>query len=265
MLRGTLRKGAFGQQCAFNGQLRQWRMLAIYSSVSPSLTSLPVVVSVLPAGQVYRFRSLSNVKSSRLKIPSSRTDLSIRNVWRNLLLVDDPVERRSRSVSAIGRQPLGLQSQPLLGPIDHRLGGVDLCLANGARGLYVDNHSELHIDEIVIGVGKKRRPAHRSRPLGGRIRRRDELGRNLARRTKGRVIKGCKIFLHRAACVFSGTLLAPFCSRNRTLLIGVRRDQAGIDSKPFAADEPCPDAGLHHIFEDTPENVTVTKPLIARA
>src|SRR5258708_18448519 len=76
MLRGTLRKGAFGQQCAFNEQLRQWRMLAIYRSVSPSLTSLPVVVSVLPAGQVYRFRSLSNVKSSRLKIPSSRTDLS---------------------------------------------------------------------------------------------------------------------------------------------------------------------------------------------
>src|SRR6516225_8563826 len=52
MLRGTLRKGAFGQQCAFNGQLRQWRMLAIYSSVSPSLTSLPVVVSVLPAGRL---------------------------------------------------------------------------------------------------------------------------------------------------------------------------------------------------------------------
>src|SRR5262249_22119123 len=63
-VRGTLRKGAFGQQCAFNGQLRQWRMLAIYRSVSPSLTSLPVVVSVLPAGQMYTFRSLSNVKSS---------------------------------------------------------------------------------------------------------------------------------------------------------------------------------------------------------
>ena len=26
---GTLRKGAFGQHCAFNGRLRQWRMLAI--------------------------------------------------------------------------------------------------------------------------------------------------------------------------------------------------------------------------------------------
>src|SRR5262249_3193754 len=35
-----------------------------------------------------------------------------RDVRRNLLLIDDPVERRSRSVGAIGRQALGLQSQP---------------------------------------------------------------------------------------------------------------------------------------------------------
>src|SRR5262249_41873158 len=46
-------------------------------SVSPSLTNLPVVVRVLPAGQMYRLRSLSNLKSSRLKIRSSRFDLSI--------------------------------------------------------------------------------------------------------------------------------------------------------------------------------------------
>jgi hypothetical protein len=43
-----------------------------------------------------------------------------------LLRDDNPAERRSRSVGAIGRQPLGLQSQPLLGPIDRRLGGANL-------------------------------------------------------------------------------------------------------------------------------------------
>src|ERR671934_2262364 len=77
MLRGTLRNGAFGQHCAFNGQVRQSRMLAIYKSVSPSLTSLPVVVRVLPAGQMYTLRSLSNAKSSRLNVPSSRLDFSM--------------------------------------------------------------------------------------------------------------------------------------------------------------------------------------------
>jgi hypothetical protein len=46
MLRGTLRKGAFGQHCAFNGQLRQIK------KVFPSLTNLPVVVRVFPAGQM---------------------------------------------------------------------------------------------------------------------------------------------------------------------------------------------------------------------
>jgi hypothetical protein len=187
-----------------------------------------------------------------------------RDVRRNLLLVDDPIERRSRSVGRIGSQPRGLQSQPLLGPVDHRLGGADLRLANGARRLDVDNHSKLHIDEIVIGVGEKRRSAHRPRPLGGRIRRRNELRRDLARRTKGRVIEGRQILLHRAACVFGSTLLVPLRSRNRTLLVGIRRDQAGIDREPFAADQPCRDAGLNHVLEDAAENVTVAEPLIAR-
>src|SRR6266436_4110966 len=70
MLRGTLRKGAFGQQCAFNEQLRQWRMLALYRSVSPSLTSLPVVVRVLPAGQVYRLR-LTKAAEARWRQPKA--------------------------------------------------------------------------------------------------------------------------------------------------------------------------------------------------
>src|SRR5262245_27549580 len=77
MLCWILRKGVFGQHCALDRQLRQSRVLARKRSVSPSLTSLPVVVGVLPAGQVYTFPFWSNVKSSRLKVPSSRFDLSI--------------------------------------------------------------------------------------------------------------------------------------------------------------------------------------------
>jgi len=34
------------------------------------------------------------------------------------------------------------------------------------------------------------------------------------------------------------TLLIPLGSRDRTLLVGVRHEQAGIDRKPFAADQP---------------------------
>ena len=101
--------------------------------------------------------------------------------------------------------------------------------------------------------------------MGGRIRRRDELRRDLARPTKGGVIEGCKILLHSAACVFGGTLLGPLGSRDRTLLVGVRHDQAGIGRKPFAADQPCRNARFHDMLEDTAENITVTEPLIAGA
>src|SRR6266542_967061 len=103
--------------------------------------------------------------------------------------------------------------------MDHRLGGADLGLANGARGLNVDNHSALHIDEIVVGISEKGRSAHRTGPLGGRIRRRDELRPDFARRTKRGVIEGCEILPYRAACDFSGTVLVPLRSRDRALLI----------------------------------------------
>src|SRR5262249_4853284 len=76
----SLRKGALGQHCALSKQLRQSRVLAKYRSVSPSLTGLPVVLRILPAGQTYTLRSLSNVKSFRLNVPSSRFDLSITGI-----------------------------------------------------------------------------------------------------------------------------------------------------------------------------------------
>src|SRR6266566_1161394 len=104
MLRGTLRKGAFGQHCAFKGQLRQWRMLAIYRSVSPSLTSRPVVA----------FRPVD-----------------YRDVRRNLLVVDEPVEVCSRAVGRIGCEPFGLDVEAPLGALDHRLRRPDLSLADG--------------------------------------------------------------------------------------------------------------------------------------
>src|SRR5262249_12634806 len=53
--------------------------------------------------------------------------------------------------------------------------------------------------------------------------------------------------------------------RDRTLLVGVRHDQAGIDCKPFAADQLCRNARFYNTLEETAANVTVTKRLIACA
>ena len=38
---------------------------------------------------------------------------------------------------------------------------------HGTRGFRIDDHPELHIDEVIVGVGKECRPSHRSRPLRG--------------------------------------------------------------------------------------------------
>ena len=46
--------------------------------------------------RVYTLRSLSNLKSSRLKVPFSRFDLSmIGDVRRDILVFDEPVEVRA--------------------------------------------------------------------------------------------------------------------------------------------------------------------------
>ena len=83
------------------------------------------------------------------------------NVRRDVLVVDEPVEVRCRPVGCIGRQPFGLQGEAFLSPLDHRLGRAHLRLADGARGFDIHDDAELHVDQIIVGVGEERRPAHR--------------------------------------------------------------------------------------------------------
>src|SRR5262245_18595055 len=52
---------------------------------------------------------------------------------------------------------------------------------------------------------------------------------------------------------------------DRTLLVGVRDNQTGIDRKAFAADEARRDASLHHALEHAPKDITLAEPLVARA
>jgi hypothetical protein len=52
---------------------------------------------------------------------------------------------------------------------------------------------------------------------------------------------------------------------DRTLLVGVRRNQADLDRKPFAADKACRNTRFDDMLEEPAENVTVAEPLVARA
>ena len=52
-------------------------------------------------------------------------------------------------------------------------------------------------------------------------------------------------------------------ARNRALLVGVSRNQACVDRKPFATDQPSRNTCLYNTLEDLAEDVAVTEALIA--
>src|SRR4029453_9271070 len=122
-----------------------------------------------------------------------------RDMWRDTLLLDQPVQHRSRPVSGIPDKSPWLETEALFGPFDHGFCCADLGLANGAGGLDINDDAELHVDEIVVGVREECRPLVSAGPLRRGIGRRDELGDNLTGRTPCRIVKGRQILLRRAA------------------------------------------------------------------
>src|SRR6185312_6186260 len=154
--------------------------------------------------------------------PAQRTILTPRhvfnwNVWRDLLLVDDPIERFGRTISRVGGKVVRLEIEALFGPLDHRLCGADLSLTHGSRRFDINDDAELDINEIIIGISKECWPAHRTGPLRGPIARRDELRCHIARRTKCGIIKGRQILSRGAARGLGDAFDAGY----RSLLFGV--------------------------------------------
>ena len=82
---------------------------------------------------------------------------------------------------------------------------------------------------------------------------------------KGCVVEGCQILLHGAARRLGIIRHLPLWARYGTLLVGIRRDQAGIDGKAFTADQPSRNAIFNHPLEDLAEQVAVAEPFIAGA
>ena len=114
------------------------------------------------------------------------------------VLLDQPVQHRSHPVSGISDKPLRLETKALFGPFNHGLCCAYLGLANGARSLDINDDTELHVDEIVVGVREECRPLVGDGPLRRWIGRRDELRDNVAGRAPRRIVEGCQILLHRA-------------------------------------------------------------------
>ena len=121
------------------------------------------------------------------------------DMWRDTLLLDQPVQHRGSPVGGIGRKPLRLETEAILCSLDHGPRRADFGLANGAGRLHVNDDTELHVDEIVVGVSKECRPLGSSGPLGRGIGRRDELRNNVAGGASRRIVESRQILLHCAA------------------------------------------------------------------
>src|ERR1700730_4486802 len=88
---------------------------------------------------------------------------------------------------------------------------------------------------LVGGVGEEGVALVRAGPLRSGIGRRDELRRHLAGCSESGVIERRQILSNRPARIGSKLVDVPRFAWRRALLIGVRRNQAGVDGEPFAA------------------------------
>jgi hypothetical protein len=150
----------------------QKRLALVHGATCSELLSARAMVDVTG-------RIISKVAAREGAIISLRL-VEYWDMWRDTLLLDQPVQYRSCPVSGIADKPLRLGPEALLCSLDHGLRRADLGLTSGARGLDVNDDAELHVDEIVVGVSKECRPLVSSGPMGRGISRRDEFRDNVA-------------------------------------------------------------------------------------
>src|SRR6476646_10557573 len=119
----------------------------MHGATCPKLLSARTVIDV--AGRI-----ISKVAARESAIIALRF-VEHRDMWRDALLLDQPVQHRSCPVRRISGKPLRLEPEALLRSLDHGLRRADLGLANGTGSLDINDHSELHVDEIVVGVSEE--------------------------------------------------------------------------------------------------------------
>jgi hypothetical protein len=174
-------------------------------------------------------------------------------------LMHQPGEVLGRAVGAIGGEPNRPEAEAFLGSLNHGSGRADLGLPDGATGLDIDDDGVVEVDQIVGGVSEEGVALQGSGPLRRRIGARDELRLRLAGRAPGGFVEGVEILADRAARPGEIVPIDRLGRFRRALLVGVGPDQAGIDRKAFAADEPFRDAAPNRRLEQFAQEITVTE------
>src|SRR5262245_25615861 len=170
-----------------------------------------------------------------------------RNVWRDLLLIDDPIERLGRAIVRIGGKVLRLEVKAFLGSLDHRLRRADLSLTNGSGGFDINDDAELDINEIIIGIGKECRPAHRAGPRRARTAR---LRGPTARCTDAGTTRGLRILPRGPPRGLSTACRLPYSAWDSPLLVGGSDNEARINRESLAAHQAGRNTGLNDTLKD---------------
>ena len=78
-----------------------------------------------------------------------------RDVRLDPALMDQPGQLLGRAVGGVGGQPLGLEAEAVLRPLDHALALRHLGLADGGGRLDIDDDGVFEVDQVVGRVGEE--------------------------------------------------------------------------------------------------------------
>jgi len=110
-------------------------------------------------------------------MPSSRLLMSQNRGVRCDPGADNPMEELASAVRRIGGEPVGLEPQSLLRPMDHRLCRSDLVVSAGWCCLYVDDDRVLDVDQVIEPIAELDALVGFCGPRRARVHRRDHLWR----------------------------------------------------------------------------------------
>src|ERR1700690_3859886 len=163
------------------------------------------------------------------------------------MLIDQPAEHVGRAIGTVAHKLDGMQTEAFHRAFDHALRSQNLGLPDRSGRFDIDDDRVVDIDQIVGGVSEEGLSAMGSGPARRRIGRRDELWRNLGRRTERSIVENGQILFYGASrSLRRKSLLALYTF----LPVRLRLDQAGIDRKSLAADQALIDAAPQHCLKE---------------
>src|SRR5262249_43696161 len=182
-----------------------------------------------------------------------------------------------RTIDAVACESPGTKTEAAFNALDHGFGDGNLVGTVSTRAFSIDDDPSFVVDEIVCIVSKEWLGALPCHPCRLWIGQRDFFRRAAstaaAARTAATVtlfipagsIEDREVLANRTGCLLRLRPGNRLIARQPLLLGCVCLDQARIDRKPLAADQPGRDALRYHAFENLPQGVALAKAFMPRA